>query len=381
MSRFVDFHRLYEQELVPARAAARAGLERDFAQLSQLCGPAAPASRARMFACLSLGENHATLAATRQFSAREEPDPAGALGRRCLELFGYLPMRWDVAELTMAEMPSMTEDVGSARGGQGRSIGTNPVRNHRRQRLVGDRLLARLCRRLAPAQATRLERVVAAARALRGAGEDDDVLFARALWPIRRTLLAIGEQLVAAGRLRRVDQVFCLSLEQIERAFPMGETGAEELLSLALAAERAWERDRRRLPPQRIIDGRGDWPEESAGPVLHGVGGGGVVEGRVRRIAAGSDLFAAELAGAVVVCASLTPAMAVLLPQASALVADHGGLLSHGACLAREFGLATVVGTRWATRVLGDGDAVRVDGERGCVVRLVGSGHERDNRF
>ena len=64
--------------------------------------------------------------------------------------------------------------------------------------------------------------------------------------------------------------------------------------------------------------------------------------------------------------------MAIVLPNVAALVTDHGGLLSHAACLARELGLTAVVGTGCATDFLEAGQWVVVDGARGVVIPQAG---------
>ena len=53
--------------------------------------------------------------------------------------------------------------------------------------------------------------------------------------------------------------------------------------------------------------------------------------------------------------------------SAGALVIDIGGPISHGAIVAREMGVPCVINTRTGTRVIGDGDRVRVDGDAGTV--------------
>jgi pyruvate,water dikinase len=72
----------------------------------------------------------------------------------------------------------------------------------------------------------------------------------------------------------------------------------------------------------------------------------------------------------VVVTSSVTPALAVLLAGARALVAARGGLLDHGAAIARELGVPCVVGCAAAWELLADGELVEVDGDRGVIRRL-----------
>ena len=60
----------------------------------------------------------------------------------------------------------------------------------------------------------------------------------------------------------------------------------------------------------------------------------------------------------------------ILLPLLGAIVTDNGGLLSHSAIVAREYGIPGVVGTRDATELIADGTRVRVDGDAGEVTVL-----------
>ena len=65
-----------------------------------------------------------------------------------------------------------------------------------------------------------------------------------------------------------------------------------------------------------------------------------------------------------------TEAFNILLPLLGAIVTDSGGLLSHSAIVAREYGIPGVVGTREATHRIADGARVRVEGAAGEVTVL-----------
>ena len=73
----------------------------------------------------------------------------------------------------------------------------------------------------------------------------------------------------------------------------------------------------------------------------------------------------------VLVCESIDPGWTPLLAQVQALVVERGGALSHGAIIARDFGVPAVV-LPGATRILRHGESVEVDGRRGTVARLEG---------
>jgi phosphohistidine swiveling domain-containing protein len=75
----------------------------------------------------------------------------------------------------------------------------------------------------------------------------------------------------------------------------------------------------------------------------------------------------------ILVVPALLPSWAAALWRARALVADSGGLFSHGAILARERGLPAVVGTRQATRLISEGQEIWVDAERGHVYLMPSS--------
>jgi pyruvate,water dikinase len=95
----------------------------------------------------------------------------------------------------------------------------------------------------------------------------------------------------------------------------------------------------------------------------------GVYEGPARRVADPSE-FDRIVKGDVLVTESTTEAFNILLPLLGAIVTDAGGLLSHSAIVAREYGIPGVVGTREATERIADGVRVRVDGDTGEVAVL-----------
>src|SRR4029453_12788657 len=99
----------------------------------------------------------------------------------------------------------------------------------------------------------------------------------------------------------------------------------------------------------------------------------GVYEGPACRISRPSE-FDRIVRGDVLVTEWTTEAFNILLPLLGAIVTDTGGLLSHSAIVAREYGIPGVVGTREATERIADGVRVRVDGDAGEVEVLGGRG-------
>jgi pyruvate,water dikinase len=96
-------------------------------------------------------------------------------------------------------------------------------------------------------------------------------------------------------------------------------------------------------------------------------GAPGTAEGRARVITSFED-FPKLQAGEILVCPYTATAWTPLFPKIKAIVTDTGGMLTHAAITAREYGIPAVVGTWRATRSIKDGDTVRVNGDKGVVV-------------
>jgi pyruvate,water dikinase len=200
------------------------------------------------------------------------------------------------------------------------------------------------------------------------------LLYAR----LRRVALAIGERLVAQGRLVERDDVFFLTAEEIETLlaghamFPDHVQPVVDLRRTAHAALGA------STPPDTIRLGFGEYfraevtsaahaPCDGDTTALTGLGAcGGSVTGRA--IILDDVAQSARITrGDVLVTRQTDPGWGPVFPLISGLVIERGGMLSHGAIIAREFGIPSVVGVRDATVRIADGARVTVDGDRGVV--------------
>jgi pyruvate,water dikinase len=104
--------------------------------------------------------------------------------------------------------------------------------------------------------------------------------------------------------------------------------------------------------------------------VLYGLAASkGIYAGPARRVSGPAE-FGRIAKGDILVTESTTEAFNILLPLLGGIVTDNGGLLSHAAIVAREYGIPGVVGTREATERVNDGDHIRVDGDAGEVTVL-----------
>jgi pyruvate,water dikinase len=95
-------------------------------------------------------------------------------------------------------------------------------------------------------------------------------------------------------------------------------------------------------------------------------GGPGLASGRARVVRNHMDLADIK-SGEVLVCDAVDPNMTFVVPLVSAVVERRGGMLIHGAIIAREYGLPCVTGIPNATAVIETGDKITVDGYLGIV--------------
>jgi phosphohistidine swiveling domain-containing protein len=202
---------------------------------------------------------------------------------------------------------------------------------------------------------------------------------------MRRTALALGADLHAAGRIDAVDDIFFLMRPDLDRA-AAGDGG--DLRPLVSAQRRIFQRFVAWEPPEIILgreraeieqrlladaarqvstrpqpDGTGPEP---AGRLTGIAASTGVVSGRAR-IALTPGEGAEIEPGEVLVAPFTDPGWTPLFTVAGAIVMDLGGLLSHGAIVAREYGIPAVVNTRTATSTLRTGQLVTVNGTTGEV--------------
>lgn len=337
IERYLAFYAIWARELSPLIAAARAALP---AKL-RAHGSAYPEAIAA-----SLVERPAsTVEATLRAAAR------GELAEHDVQVrLGALAPAWDVAAPTFAEQPGLLADA----IGRAKSSIANPA-DHRSDEQLLPSHSRRAGEHVIPSDALveAYAAEIAVARVGADLAERDDMLFARAQWLVRRALLARAAELTLRG-----DDVFWLPLDELVSATPLAPDDAHRKAAGArAAAERASHWD---MPV--VVGGAAS----TEGASLRGVGTGPRVAGRVVRFASLASAVAVG-AGDVVVTRAVTPALAVLVAGCAALVSETGGLLDHGAALARELGIPCVVGCRDAWTQLSDGMVVTVDGDGGTV--------------
>jgi phosphohistidine swiveling domain-containing protein len=112
------------------------------------------------------------------------------------------------------------------------------------------------------------------------------------------------------------------------------------------------------------------WADQTEGEDITGYAASpGVAEG-VARVVRDVNEIGTVQQGDVLVCSVTAPSWGPVFPKIAAAVSDIGGMMSHAAIVAREYGLPAVVGTGHATKLIKTGDRVRVDGDNGTVAIL-----------
>lgn len=239
----------------------------------------------------------------------------------------------------------------------------DPAQQEARQEQRFAAALGEVRRRLAGPRLSTVELLVQYTRRYLLLRENQRFWFDRLLLATQDELTAIGASLVASGALAAGADVAFLTFGEVRDAVS-GRSG--DLRSVAAARRSAWERQRRSSPPVFL---RGDDPIVPAegGPRLSGLGiSPGRRRGSVRVLRTLAD-GAALAPGEILVAHAVDPAWTPLFLTAGAIVLELGSLLSHGAVVAREYGVPAVVNVESATARLRDGQEVTVDGTRGIV--------------
>ena len=190
------------------------------------------------------------------------------------------------------------------------------------------------------------------------------LLLARA----RRLLSAAGEELAAVDQLEEAEDVFFLSLSEAH-----GALAGEDVRPLVRERRALYEQELRRRHVPRILLSDGTEPTaeapdgsgEARGALRGTPASGGVATARARVIL---DPGGARLEpGEILVAPSTDPGWTPLFLTAGGLVMEMGGPMSHGAIVAREYGIPAVVGVPDATERIATGQRIIVDGSAGTV--------------
>lgn len=183
----------------------------------------------------------------------------------------------------------------------------------------------------------------------------------------KQAILKEAEQLVQAGVIQEKEDIYYLTFEELHEVVDTHKP-YYQLINQRKDEYKLYEK----LTPPRVITSDGEiiagaYKRENlpAGAIVGLAVSSGVIEGRARVILNMED---ANLeAGDILVTSFTDPSWTPLFVSIKGLVTEVGGLMTHGAVIAREYGLPAVVGMEHATRLIKDGQRIRVNGTDGYV--------------
>ncbi len=210
------------------------------------------------------------------------------------------------------------------------------------------------------------------ARQLMGMRENPKFFAVRLMYFIRRALLESGQDLAQAGDLTQSDDVFFLTFDELKQ-FAARQPQDWRGLVASRRAEYQREQRRRNIPRLLLSDGRAFYEglgqlEDTNGALVGSPVSPGQAKGRVRVVL--DPHHAGLQPGEILVCPGTDPSWTPLFLTASGLIMEVGGMMTHGAVVAREYGIPAIVGLDQATQRLKTGQLIRMDGSTGQIVLL-----------
>lgn len=183
----------------------------------------------------------------------------------------------------------------------------------------------------------------------------------------KQALLEEAERLVQAGVLREKEEIFYLRFQELQDVVRTHQVD-NQLIRQRRDEFRSYQA---LIPPRvltsdgEVIAGRYRRDDLPTGALVGLAVSAGTIEGRARVI---MEMAEADLeAGDILVTAYTDPSWTPLFIAIKGLVTEVGGLMTHGAVIAREYGLPAVVGVEHATQLIRDGQRIRVHGTNGYV--------------
>src|SRR6266496_3908588 len=205
------------------------------------------------------------------------------------------------------------------------------------------------------------------ARALAGLREMPKFCLILLLAYMREVLQSVGKELAEAGRLESGEDIFFITLQEAHAAL-----AGEDMREIVRERRAGYEHElqRRHVPRVLLSDGTEPTPAVTGGAESQGMLRGtpaspGSVTGRARVILDPTGAYLEP--GEILVAPSTDPGWTPLFLTAGGLVMEMGGANSHGAVVAREYGIPAVVGVANATSLITTGQQLTVDGSRGLI--------------
>lgn len=216
-----------------------------------------------------------------------------------------------------------------------------------------------------------MQRLIKVYRSLIGMREHPKYYMVQNLDLIKQAIKQEANTLVASGVLQNSDDIFWFSLPEIKEIIEIQQADQ----GIIEKRKNKFLLDSRLIPPRamtsegEIITSRAAF-KIPAGVLVGSPVSAGTVVGHARVVL---KLEEAHLnRGDILVTSYTDPSWTPLFPLVAGLVTEVGGLMTHGAVVAREYGIPAVVGVEGATRKINDGQCIRVDGTLG-IIEFIGS--------
>ena len=287
----------------------------------------------------------------------------GQYGMRCVGEIDITRPRWSERPTTL--LPMLLSDIKHFKPGEAKRRFEQGLREAEQK----ERELLERLRALPDGEqkAEEVERLVDRMRTFIGYREYPKYGIISRYFVYKQALLVEAERLTQAGALHEKEDIYYLTLQELCDVARTQQVD-DRLIRLRKEAFRS----NQTLTPPRVLtsDGEmvtGSYRREDLPPgALVGLPvSAGTVEGRARVIL---DTAQADLEpGDILVTAHTDPSWTPLFVAIAGLVTEVGGLMTHGAVIAREYGVAAVVGVEHATQLIRDGQRIRVHGTEGYV--------------
>ncbi|SCL70884.1 pyruvate, water dikinase [Micromonospora citrea] len=286
-----------------------------------------------------------------------------AYGMRCVGEIDITRPRWSERPTTL--VPAILDNVRNLEpGARERRFAQGRRQAEQKEREVLERL------RALPdgeRKAEETKRMIDRVRTFIGYREYPKYAIISRYFVYKQALLAEAERLVRADVLREREDVFYLTFQEFHDVARTNRAD-DRLIRRRKDEFRSYQS----LTPPRVLTSDGEGvagayrrDDVPAGALVGLPVSGGIVEGRARVVL---DMAEASLEpGDILVTAYTDPSWSPLFVAIAGLVTEIGGLMTHGAVIAREYGLPALVGVEHATRLIRDGQRIRVHGAGGYV--------------
>ncbi|MHA6528810.1 phosphoenolpyruvate synthase [Paenibacillus sp. BAC0078] len=284
-------------------------------------------------------------------------------GMRCAGEIDITRTRWSEKPITLVSMI-----LGNIKNFEP-NAGKRKFEQGRQEALAKEQELLERLKQLPDGEqkAKETKRMIDLVRNLIGYREYPKYNYINRFFVYKKALMKEAEQLVQAGVVREKEDIYYLTFEELHEAVRTNELDYQ-IIGKRKDEYRLYEK----LTPPRVITSDGEIlsgkynRENLPAEAIAGLPvSSGVIEGRARVILNMEDAYLED--GDILVTSFTDPSWTPLFVSIKGLVTEVGGLMTHGAVIAREYGLPAVVGVENATKLIKDGQRIRVNGTEGYI--------------